>query len=58
MNHECELELRNRTIHKKILSRIFITNSGDLVVTDLWDEVEKLLSECIERNLGKDDSSL
>jgi hypothetical protein len=27
-----------------ILTRIFISESGDLVVTDLWEEVEHLLT--------------
>lgn len=30
---------------KTILSRIFITESGDLIVTDLWDEVREILSQ-------------
>jgi hypothetical protein len=42
----------------EILSRIIILNSGDLVVTDLWDEVRDILkevmvdqSECSDKNL-------
>lgn len=28
------------------LTRIFITAQGDIVVTDLWDEVRPLLADC------------
>ena len=44
---------------QKVVSRIFITESGDLVVTDLWDELRDLLpmeskgSESLEENHEK-----
>lgn len=28
-----------------ILTRIFITDSGDIVVTDLWEEIMELIEE-------------
>lgn len=31
------------TAKPKILTRIFVTETGDIVVTDLWDDVKKVL---------------
>jgi hypothetical protein len=30
---------------KKVLTRIYIEPSGDLVVTDLWDEIRQVLGD-------------
>lgn len=43
---------------KQILSRIFITESGDLVVTDLWSELETLLFRNPENGFELDDPNL
>ena len=30
---------------RKVLTRIFIEESGDLVVTDLWEEIRRVLGD-------------
>ena len=33
-----------KTVEKTIVTRIYIQENGDLIVTDLWEELSKLVS--------------
>lgn len=40
----------------KILTRIFIEETGDLIVTDLWEEIRRVLEGTAEKAGPKTDS--
>ncbi len=44
MNETIPLRAESDVIHKRILSRIFIQEDGNLIVTDLWEELGKALN--------------
>ncbi len=39
---------------KAVVTRIYIQPDGDLIVTDLWDEVRKLLNEYFPQTPGEE----
>jgi len=38
-----------------IETRIFITDSGDLIITDLWDEIRKMLIDSKDAHFNEQD---
>ena len=45
MAKDCFARLRRACNDGAVISRIYITPTGDLVVSDLWDEIQHMLTE-------------
>jgi len=48
----------NNKTNSKVITRIYINAEGDLIVTDLWDEVRDLLAEYFPETKHEADENL